>query len=46
MKDCNPVDASMKPCIELSKKSKAPAVDAIDIAAAASTCEGVWAATW
>ena len=43
MKDCNLIEASMKPRLELSKKSKAPAVDAIEyIAAATAMCQGVW----
>jgi hypothetical protein len=43
MKYCNPIDAPMKPCLELSKKSKAPAVDAIEyIAVVVAVRQGVW----
>ena len=43
MKYCNPIDAPTKSRLELNKKSKAPAVNAIEyIAAATVACEGVW----
>ena len=43
MKDCDPIDASMKLRLELSNKSKVPAVDAIKyIAMSAGEYQGVW----
>lgn len=43
MKDCNRIVAPMEPRLELSKKSKVSAVDAIEyIAATTAVCQSVW----